>query len=262
MPINLMEMVKNYFTADFINNASSNIGENTSGVSKALTAIIPTGLTAILNKATSGSGGEADVLEMAKNSVYAATDHSASVTEETKEKGSNLLNSLFGAKQSEIENSISGFSGLKDSSTFSLMSLALPAIMGILGKHAEENNLSASGLAGFLSSQKGNIMQALPPGLSSVSTMSGLGNSGSVPAGLESSIIPETPHAHTHEITTISERPTAKWLVPLVIIVIVILILWYFSRSCGETKPSGAAIKDSTSAMQIIRPAAGDMVLI
>ena len=255
MPINLMEMVKNYFTPDFINNASSNIGENSSGVSKALTAIIPTGLAAILNKATSGSGGEADVLEMAKNSVYAATDHSASITEETKEKGSSLLNSLFGAKQSEIQSSISGFSGLKDSSTSSLMSLALPAIMGILGKHAEENNLSASGLAGFLSSQKENIMRALPLGLSSIPTMPGLSTPGAVATDLATHVKPpDIPHPHTHEITTISERPTAKWLVPLVTILVVVLLLWYFSRSCGETKPSGAADKDSTSAMHIVRP--------
>ena len=255
MPNNLMEMVKNYFTPDFINNASSNIGENSSGVSKALTAIIPTGLAAIVNKATSGSGGEADVLEMAKNSVYAATDHSASVSEETKEKGSSLLNRLFGAKQSEIQNSISGFSGLKNSSTSSLISLALPAIMGILGKHAEENNLSASGLAGFLSSQKGNIMQALPPGLSSIPTIAGLDTSDTVPTHLESTVkTPDIPHPHTHDITTISERPTAKWLVPLVTILVVVLLLWYFSRSCGETKPSGAADKDSTSAMQIVLP--------
>lgn len=257
MPINLLEMVKNYFTADFISNASSNLGENNSGVSKALTAIIPTSLSAILNKATSGSGGDADVLEMAKNSVYAATDHSASVTEETKEKGNGLLTNLFGSNQSTIENSISGFSGLKNSSTSSLLSLALPAIMGILGKHAEENNLSASGLAGFLSSQKENIKNALPPGLSSLPVIPGLETVGAGATNLASHVNPpDIPHPHTHDITTISERPTAKWLVPLVSILVVILLLWYFSRSCGETKPSGAADKDSTSAMQIVQPLA------
>ena len=250
-------MVKNYFTSDFISNASSNLGENTSGVSKALTAIIPTSLAAILNKATSGSGGDADVLEMAKNSVYAATDHSASISEETKEKGSSLINSLFGTKQSEIHNNVSGFSGLKDSSTSSLMSLALPAIMGILGKHAEENNLSASGLAGFLSSQKENIMQALPSELSSLPVIPGLGSLGTAATKLASNVKnPDIPHPHTHDITTISERPTAKWLVPLVSILVVILLLWYFSRSCGETKSSPAANKDSTSAMQIVQPVA------
>jgi hypothetical protein len=53
MPFNLLEMVKNYFTSDFTNHASSSLGENASGISKALTAIVPKGLAVILNKATS-----------------------------------------------------------------------------------------------------------------------------------------------------------------------------------------------------------------
>lgn len=35
-------------------------------------------------------------------------------------------------------------------------------------------------------------------------------------------------------------KPVARprWLIPLVTIVIVVFFLWYFSRSCGETKPN------------------------
>ncbi|MEO6893410.1 MAG: hypothetical protein ABI136_00165 [Ginsengibacter sp.] len=29
-----------------------------------------------------------------------------------------------------------------------------------------------------------------------------------------------------------------RWAIPLVTIVIIIFFLWYFSRSCGETKPN------------------------
>lgn len=53
------------------------------------------------------------------------------------------------------------------------------------------------------------------------------------------------------EIETVREikkpvnRP--KWLIPLVTIVLVVLILWYFSRSCGETKPNVTALPDTTT---------------
>ncbi|MGN6249873.1 MAG: hypothetical protein ACTHNG_16085 [Ginsengibacter sp.] len=49
----------------------------------------------------------------------------------------------------------------------------------------------------------------------------------------------------TREIRKPVERP--RWLIPLVTIVIVIFILWYFSRSCGETKPNTTALPDTTT---------------
>ena len=35
-------------------------------------------------------------------------------------------------------------------------------------------------------------------------------------------------------------KPVARprWLIPLATIVIIVFFLWYFSRSCGETKPN------------------------
>ena len=36
-----------------------------------------------------------------------------------------------------------------------------------------------------------------------------------------------------------------RWLIPLITIVVVIFILWYFSRSCGETKPNVSALPDT-----------------
>lgn len=167
-----METVKNYFTSEFTNQASSALGENSSGISKALSAIIPTGLAGILGKAISGTEGANDVLSMAKNAIGNISGGASNLMNNTnQEQGSNMVSSLFGGNQSGVVNAISRFAGLKDSSVSSLMSMGLPAIMGILGKHAEQNNLSAGGLSGFLSSQKDHIMQAMPAGLSSITSM-------------------------------------------------------------------------------------------
>ncbi len=46
------------------------------------------------------------------------------------------------------------------------------------------------------------------------------------------------------EIRKPVSRP--RWLIPLVTIVIVIFILWYFSRSCGETKPNVTETPNTT----------------
>ena len=243
MPFNLLEMVKNYFTSEFINHASSLLGENTSGTSKALTAVIPTGLSGILNKATSGTEGANEVYDTAKNSLDTVSGNTPLTSDDNIRKGSSLINNLFGGLESGIMGNIAAFAGIKESSASTLTSMALPAIMGILGKHAEQNNLSASGLAGFLSSQKDSIVQAMPAGLTSLIGMLGLGSIATSPTpGIKSPDI-KTPSG---EIKTISETPTAKWLVPLIVILIIIALLWYFSRSCNQTKPSPATVTDTS----------------
>ena len=250
MSFNLMETVKNYFTSEFTSQASSSLGENSSGISKALSAIIPTGLAGILSKATSGTQGASDVLSMAKNAISSLSGGAANLTQNTnQEQGSNIVSSLFGGNQSGVVSAISRFAGIKDSSASSLMSMGLPAIMGLLGKHAEQNNLSASGLSGFLSSQKDHIMQAMPAGLSSITGLLGLGSIGAAASSMASHVksgVSDTAHA----AQSIVDKPGSnKWLLPLIIILAAIALLWYFSRSCNETKPSTASVIDSTSAV-------------
>jgi outer membrane protein OmpA-like peptidoglycan-associated protein len=247
MAFNLMEMVKNYFTADFTNHASSALGENSSGISKALSAIIPTSLAGILKKSTSGTTGANDVFEMAKSSVNEVSTAPNVPLTVSEEKGSTMLSRLFDGNQAAIVGAISQFAGIKDSSGSSLMSMALPPIMGLLGRHAEQNNLSASGLAGFLSSQKDHIMQAMPAGLTSLAGMLGLSSLEGAASHLKNTDLKNTSHSAIDDVKTISERPTAKWLVPLIVILIVVAGLWYFSRSCNETKPSTAAVTDTTA---------------
>ncbi len=248
MAFNLIEMVKNYFTADFTNQASSMLGENSTGISKALSATIPASLAGILNKATSGTAGANDVFDTAKSSIGDIMGGSNLTSNTNIEKGNSVLSKIFGPNQTSITSAISGYAGIKDSSTSALMAMGSPAIMGLLGRHAEQNNLSASGLAGFLSSQKDHILHAMPAGLTSLAGMLGLGSLESAASHLKSpnQITPHTKSA-IEDVKTISDRPTGKWLVPLIVILIVIALLWYFSRSCNETRPSTATVTDTAT---------------
>lgn len=238
-----MEAVKNRFTGDFINNASSALGESGSNISKTLSAIIPTSLAGILNKATSGTDGANSIFDMAKNAMSNLPENTNLTGSENVQKGNGILFSLFGGNQSVIVSAISGFAGIKNSSASSLMSMGLPAIMGILGKHAEQNNLSASGLAGFLSSEKDHITNALPAGLSSVIGILDLGSVGDAGAA----------NINSREVDSVSDvvvKPgKSKWLIPLIIIVAALALLFFLSRSCNQTKPGTAT--DTDNAMMI-----------
>ena len=45
------------------------------------------------------------------------------------------------------------------------------------------------------------------------------------------------------------KQPVARprWVIPLIFVVIIVFLLWYFSRSCGETKPTTGESPDTTA---------------
>ena len=44
-------------------------------------------------------------------------------------------------------------------------------------------------------------------------------------------------------------QPVARprWVIPLIFVVTIVFLLWYFSRSCGETKPTTGESPDTTA---------------
>ncbi|RYF79854.1 MAG: DUF937 domain-containing protein, partial [Chitinophagaceae bacterium] len=232
MQQNIIDTIKNYFSADFVNRAAANLSESHSGVSNALSAIIPTGLAGILHKATSGPEGENTVFNTA-TAAEAALSSSPSVT--TPASAGINLPGLFGGNESGVASAIAGFAGTKNDTVSSLLKMAIPAILGLLGRHAKENRLSANGLAGFLSSQKGNIMSAMPAGLSSLTGMLGLGN---FSAAASSPVPPKVNvERHTQEVFASDGGGGGKWILPVIIGIVAIGLLWYFLKGCNKEEP-------------------------
>ena len=230
MPENFIERIQNYFTEEFNHHASNSLDESSLGISKALSAIIPVGLEGVARKATSGNEGAERVygLSVEAANYYSPEPNLSDLHND--EKGSDLAPTIFGGKESHIEKAIGQYAGIRESSVAALSTLAMPVIMGLLGKYTVENNLSANGLAGFLSSQKEHIRHALPEGMSFVKD---LDYTSPVPVGDDID-----PDINVSE-ASITERPKKKtWLLPIIIIVLVIAMLIYFSKGCGETKTS------------------------
>jgi hypothetical protein len=182
MSFNLLDTVKGLFNNDLISKAASFLGENESGISKALSGIIPVVAGGMLSKASSGTDGATEVLNSAKEAhgsgIFSNPGSLISGNSDILNKGAGLLKGLFGDKSSGITNAISSFAGIKSSSATSLMSMAAPATLSSVGKHASENNMNAGGLMQLLNSQKDAIMSALPAGLSSIAGLLGFGKTG------------------------------------------------------------------------------------
>ena len=79
---------------------------------------------------------------------------------------STLKSLLGGTTTSALTAAISKYAGIGDGGSKSLLGLLGPVVMGVLAKQQRATGLDASGLANLLSSQKDNIVSALPSGFS------------------------------------------------------------------------------------------------
>lgn len=235
MPLDFVEIVNHYFTAGFKDKVAKSLNESQSGISEALSLIIPTGLRSVLNMATSGKEGANGIFDMAKSATGLLSSTPDIHNLDKDDVLHKFISGIFGSNQSVVTDSITNSAGIQKSSTSSLMTMTIPYIIGFLGKYAEQNNLSANGLAGFLSSQHNNIVKALPVQLSSLDYMPDIDSL----TVLEADQQPASVHNVTKTILEM-ERITGKkieektggpkWLAVVILIIVVIVLIWYFTK--------------------------------
>src|SRR5882757_10031849 len=238
MAFNLLDSVKELFTSDLISKAASSLGESEGSTAKAISGIIPSVLGGIVSKATSGIDGASSVLDMAKGA--AGTGILSNLGNMFGGGGgSNLLSNgldmvkrLLGDKFSSIASTISNFSGIKESSVSSLMGMVAPAALGVLGQHSSQNNLTPSSLSNMLASQATSLKDALPAGLSSLAGLTGLSSVGSAISSMTGGMKhAATTTAHTAAYAVEKAGSNRRWLLPLLLAVLIIVVVWLFSRS-------------------------------
>ena len=241
MSINVVDLVKNYVSQDLISKAGVFLGESEGGISKAVSGLIPSILGGVISKGTASEAGAQEILNAAtetENTGLLGNLGSLFGNADLLSKGTSLFGSLFGGKSNTIIDAISSFAGIKSSSSGSLISMITPLIMGLLGKQAKENNLSASGFSSFLSSQKSNILGALPSGLGSVASVLGLGSLGS--AARET--VEDVRSAATNAYNSVEDQVEKsgggmKWLLPLLLLAaLAFLIWWLMGKGCNNSE--------------------------
>ncbi len=255
MSFNLIDAAKGLFGGDLLGKASSYLGESENSVSKAMGGILPALLGGIADKtsATEGANMVSGLAQehhssgiMGNIAGFFGTDGGGLLN-----KGASLLGSLFGdSKAGMLTNLISGFAGIKSGSASSLMSMAAPALLGFLGKHAADNNLNAGGLASMLGDQKKNIAAALPTGLSLGGIFSGLGGEAKEMVSNITGSAKSAAGAAAHHAEAATEKAggAMKWLLPLLLLALAAAAFLYFTKGCGKTADTHAAAGHDTSA--------------
>lgn len=181
--MDLLGLVKEQLTSTIVSKISSFLGESTENTNLALTNALPTILGGVMQKASTTEGAS-DLLNTIRTGGYdgAVLDNLGGLLDDVKSTstlaslGSGLLGSIFGDKLGALSGVISNSFGIKTGSASSLLGLAAPILMNVLGKQVTSQGMSTSGLASLLMSQKDAVKAALPAGVGSILNVEALGD--------------------------------------------------------------------------------------
>jgi len=172
MAINLLDMLKDQIGDSVISQAGSFLGADNAGVKSAMGAALPSILGSMITKGST-SNGAGGLLDMINSGGHdgGVFDNLGSVlgggdaTSGFLNSGSGILKSLMGNQLGSVVDIIASVSGLKKGASSSIMSMAAPLVMGMVGRFVKSKALDAMGLGKFLGGQSKHVASALPSGM-------------------------------------------------------------------------------------------------
>ena len=247
-PGSLLDAVKGYLTPETVRSASSLVGESESSTRQTLNGAVPSILSGLTSMVSSREGVNTFGGLIRDGGFGSAVDNvgslfsGGSTTSSMLGAGQQLMGKIFPGKSSSVTDLLARSGGVSSSSATSLLSLAAPLVMGVLGKRAAAQGLDSSGLANTLLNEKSDIAAAAPAGLSQI-----LGGGPTVVSRMREGV-PETPRSTTvrdvrSEPYVETPRPgLGRWL-PLLLIALAALALLLFLRP----RTPRAGVPDLTS---------------
>lgn len=175
MAINLLEMLSSQIGGSQFSQIGKFLGADEGIVKSAMGAALPSILGSVINNGNNSTGA-AGLINMLNKGNFDGSmlDNlgglfgGGNATSSLMNSGSSILSSLMGNKLGSVVDMIATTTGLKKSNSSSLMSMAAPLVMSMLGRYVKNKALDASGLSSFLGTQKKHVAAALPAGMGNV----------------------------------------------------------------------------------------------
>ena len=228
--MNFMELVKPHLTPALMQKAAAWLGESESGINKALSAIFPTLMGAILSKADGRSFTEALSGMLASPNLNApallsdvsSTFNSNNASSPAGELGASLLNTLFGDKQQALGQAISQHAGIGIGSVGKLLGASAPVVLAILSTQSK----AAGDLTALMAGQKAALLSSIP---GSIGAAAGLNGAGAANAASSFS-------ANSRVQAKSSGFPV--WLIP--VLALIGIVLWWFLKTQQAPDANGS----------------------
>ncbi len=171
MTTNLISQLSREFGGDAINKIAGALGEDSSRTQAAMDGTLQALVGGLVNKGATRDGAS-DLLDLLKRNnldgtrftnVASAISGPDGISRMV-ETGGPLLNSVLGSRANSVIDWVTSLGGIKKSSATSLLSLALPVVLGQIGRLVSSGGWNVSSLMNLLNDQK-NYLRNMPTGL-------------------------------------------------------------------------------------------------
>ena len=252
MATSLLDGLKSMVTPEYLSGAARNLGESEGAVATGLGAAFPAILAGLVAKAGDSQTMRPlfDLISSPANDGSVIRDPRLAVTATPQSPlgaaSNKLLSGVFGGQMSSIGDWISRFAGFRSGSGSTLLSMAAPLVLGLLGNRVRTGGLNPAGLGNLLLAEKDSIMRALPAGLGSILGIKDTGISA----------------------PRIAEPSSKRWLVPALAALAVVFVVWALGRNrhpADEAKgamSAGMSPPPDTAAAPAAAPAAADVKFV
>lgn len=230
MESEFLQKVNNYFTTEFKQQIALSLDEDTPSVEKALSAIIPAGMASMIHRAESGDSNRLSVFKIAQGAAayFPASPDLAKLHNE--EEGGRVASDLLGDHLNTITDAVKKYAGIKKESAGSLIMLTMPVLVGSLGIFGNQQNLNEDGIRQFIISEKDAVRASTPAGFEPAIAVFDHDHYAKEEKKVQNAI--ETDSA---------PRKNTGWILPIILAIIALLLLVYFSKGCNPPPEEGGA---------------------
>jgi len=278
MAINLLEKLQSEAGNSVAKHSAPFFNENTENTGKAVQGTFAAILAGMIQRVSYDKGAKSlhKILKQGDTDPYDIENifnRSPQTVNGLVNKGTHFLPSIYPGKFREATNSVAAESGVKKVTSSKMMKVCAPIMLGILGKHVQDNNLDVDGLKSLLNAQKDVVKNNVPTDFIEKSELSAFGWKKQEPVIEEKpkkvkkeKVVKEPKVIETVEhkakpITEVVEDTSSsglgflKWLLPILAI---LAIAWYVLTriSCGGVSDKAATAV--TSPVEAVKEVAAE----
>ncbi len=261
MAVNLLDMLQSQLGGAAMSQIGKLVGADESKASSAMGAILPTILGSVMSKG-SNSSGAAGLMNMLNDGGHdgGIFDNLGSLlgggesSNGLMNTGGTILNFLMGNKTQAITDMIMNVTGLGKGATGSMLRLAAPMVIGMIGKQVKSGGLNAKGLMDMLAGQKDHVAKAAPSGMGSLLGLAGMGDNLKGAANKVATGVGNTATAAASEGKSMLSR-----ILPIALIAALAVGAWAWYNGSSMTDAAGDMMDKTTGAVGDAAGAVGDV---